>query len=207
MPAPNLDRRCLAGVLCASLLGGAPARAAEDYPAPEQAQPVTVDRLAGLHAAGVAYLRASLGRQETERLLAAMAAMPGGLHVVAACIGSFDRPGPSQALLGLATADASRLVYATFLPGAAPQVLSDERPPLGPAGAMPRFPSTRCLSWTAVERANAGRLAQGPQETVKRRSFMDVACVAPMQSDYEYVCHAWDAKRQRWERIGGWVQP
>lgn len=207
MPQRHLDRRFLAGVLCASLLGGSPARAEDDYPAPEQAQPVTVDRLAGLHAAGVAYLRASLGRQETERLLAATATMPGGLHVVAACVGSFDRPGPSQALLGLATADASRLVYVTLLPGAAPQVLWDERPPLGPAGAMPRVPSARCLSWTAVERANAGHLAEGRQEIVKRRSFMDVACVAPMQSDHEYVCHAWDAKRRRWERIGGWVQP
>lgn len=207
MPQRHLDRRFLAGVLCASLLAGAPARAEDDYPAPEQAQAVTVDRLAGLHAAGVAYLRASLGRQETERLLAAMAAMPGGLHVVAACIGSFDRPGPSQAVLGLATADASRLVYATFLPGAAPQVLWDERPAAGPTGAMPRFPSARCVSWTAVERANARHLVQGLQASVKRRSFMDVACVAPMQSDDEYVCHAWDAKRRRWERIGGWVQP
>lgn len=208
MPLHNLDRRLLPWVLGASLLSAPAARAAEDFPAAEQAQPITVDRLAAVHAAGGAYLRAAVGGQLAQQWLAAVADMPGGLHVVAACIGSFDRPGQSQALLGLVTADASRLMYAVFSPGAAPQVVWDEKPAPGRvAGTMPRFPSARCLSWTAVERLNARLRSAGVQDTVKRRSSMDAACVAPMTSDYEYLCYGWDTRRRRWERLGGWLQP
>ena len=156
----------------------------------------------------MADLRAAVGEAQADRLLAATAALPGGLQVVAACVGSFDRPGPVQAVLGLVSADARRLVYAAYLPGAAPEVLWDEQPPPGPvAGVMQRFPRVHCLSWTAVERANARRRAAGESQIVKRRSNLDVACVAPMQSDFEYVCHGWDDKRRRWERLGGWMQP
>jgi hypothetical protein len=204
----HLGRRCLTGLLWASLLHGPVARAEDDYPTPEQAQPVSVERLAALHAGGVAYLRTTVGEAQANRLLAATAALPGGLHIVAACVGSFDRPGPVQAVLGLVTADARRLVYAAYGLQASPQVLWDEQPPPGRvAGVMQRFPSVRCLPWTAVERANARRLAAGGEQIVKRRSFMDVACVAPMQSDFEYVCHGWDDRRRRWERLGGWMQP
>lgn len=208
MPLHNLDRCLLPWVLWASLLSAPTARAQEEFPSAEQAQPIRVDRLAALHAAGVAYLRVAVGDQQAQQWLTAVADMPGGLHVVAACLGSFDRPGQSQALLGLVTADASRLMYAVFPPGAAPKVVWDEKPAPAPVtGTMPRFPSARCLSWTAIERLNARRRAAGVQEAVKRRSFMDAACVAPMASDYEYICYGWDTGRRRWERLGGWLQP
>jgi len=203
----NLEHCWLAGVLWASLLHAPGARAADEHPAPHQSQVVTVEALATLHAGGVAYLQATVGRARTQRLLSATAALPGGGQIVAACVGSFDRPGPSQVVLGLASADLSRVVYAAFLEDQTPQMLWEESPRLDKAGVLPRIPSARCLSWTAVERENSARLAAEAQPTVKRRSVLDVACVAPMQSDWEFVCYSPDDKRRQWVRLGGWVQP
>lgn len=209
MRRPTLLPHLLAVLGCVAWLHAPWALASEShgFPPDDRARPVTADALPAIHAEGIAHLQAAVGRARTQRLLSAAAELAGGGRIVAACVGSFDRPGPSQVVLGLASADLSRLVYAAFLEDQMPQVLWEEQPRLDKPGVLPRFPSARCLSWTAVERENSARIAAEAQPTVQRRSVLDVACVAPMQSDWAFVCYAPDDRRRPWVRLGGWVQP
>lgn len=200
-------RRVKLCLLLGLLLQGPLARAGQfDFPDYRDDVTVTVETLPQLHRHGVVSVQMFVGKERAARMLSAIERLGPDLKVVAGCVGSFDQPGRKQMALGLVQADLSRMVYVAFVKDSEPQLLLDQAPTFVKAGVLPMTPTTYCESWTALERQNDWVRRNKQPVSVKRVSQLDSACVAPVNSDMEFLCYQFDSKKGKFVETGGWAQ-
>ena len=198
-------------LIFAALFFGAEAAAVgariPEYPAEGAESIVSIENIDKIHSSGMIYLRTNFGDQKAQRIAGIVRELDDSFRIVAACGGSFSKPGSVDVSLALVKADLSQVVYVALL-GNELRLLRVLVQPAAATGhnTLPKIPSVRCDSWTSIERENSRIRHSGSEEKspIKRLSQMDAVCAAPMNSDMEYVCFNFDARTSKFIGIGGW---
>ena len=153
-------------------------------------------------------LRANIKRVDRESIKQLVSNAYQGYRLVSTCIGTYRDEGKVDVAVALVDAKQKTGVYAVLLQvGTANYEIAEiakSSISFTEKGVMQPWMEVSCKSWTSITRLIENYKNSPGSVSLKPINHYDVACTVPLASTEDFACYGYNAKKNKFEDIGGW---